>query len=410
MGEGKEVLGQKNNIEKHIGVLDGVRAMSLFFVCWFHLWQQNWITPYVNLDNRITKYFGIYSIPLDQFVRYGFVFVDLMVFLSAFCNFFPYVRHIILGEGKWPSAKSFYLKRAARILPSYYFAVTVSVIIEILKGSYENDKAFLIKDLLTHLTCTSVLFPSTISYGHINTVLWTVQMEVLFYILIPIIALLFKKKPMFSYMVLMIINIVSTHFFINSEVDKATFVNYPLTFLCMYANGFLVCVIYIVMKQHIVENIYTKLFSTMISISFFPFLTTIFRFFDNGEVLQINQLKVRLLLSFAFGVFIISLCMSFESFKLLFSNPLMRGFCIISYNLYIWHQWIFAKFKEWRIPSYEGDTPPNMLGDVNWSVKYTVIVLLVAFIIATLTTYLIEKPIHKAIILKSNNNKKNEGK
>ena len=30
---------------KHIDVLDGVRALAVFGVLWFHFWQQNWIMP-----------------------------------------------------------------------------------------------------------------------------------------------------------------------------------------------------------------------------------------------------------------------------------------------------------------------------------------------------------------------------
>jgi peptidoglycan/LPS O-acetylase OafA/YrhL len=46
---------QNNNLDrtridtKRIDVLDGVRALAVFGVLWFHFWQQNWIMPYIDV-------------------------------------------------------------------------------------------------------------------------------------------------------------------------------------------------------------------------------------------------------------------------------------------------------------------------------------------------------------------------
>ena len=31
----------------HIGVLDGIRALAVLVVVWFHFWQQSWIMPHI---------------------------------------------------------------------------------------------------------------------------------------------------------------------------------------------------------------------------------------------------------------------------------------------------------------------------------------------------------------------------
>lgn len=41
-------------------------------------------------------------------------------------QFYPYARSIVLGED-WPDTKTFYRKRAARILPSYYFMLAIDL-------------------------------------------------------------------------------------------------------------------------------------------------------------------------------------------------------------------------------------------------------------------------------------------
>jgi peptidoglycan/LPS O-acetylase OafA/YrhL len=77
--------------EKHIDVLDGIRALAVLGVLWFHFWQQNWISPYFKLP-FLTSLGLSASVSLDFLPRAGFLFVDLLLFLSAFCLFLPYVR------------------------------------------------------------------------------------------------------------------------------------------------------------------------------------------------------------------------------------------------------------------------------------------------------------------------------
>ena len=45
-------MKQNEQIEKHIAVLDGIRAIAVVMVVWFHFWQQTWLTPYINFDNN----------------------------------------------------------------------------------------------------------------------------------------------------------------------------------------------------------------------------------------------------------------------------------------------------------------------------------------------------------------------
>ena len=77
-------MDEKNRIENRIGVLDGIRAIAIGMVVWFHFWQQTWLTPYLRIPTEYTKDIGLTEINLAEWVRYGFVFVDMMIlqFLS----------------------------------------------------------------------------------------------------------------------------------------------------------------------------------------------------------------------------------------------------------------------------------------------------------------------------------------
>ena len=107
------------------------------------------------------------------------------------------------------------------------------------------------------------------------------------------------------------------------------------------------------------------------------------------------QLNNRILLSFLFTAFVLSTLLASRIYQKLFNNKLMKFIAVISFNLYIYHQFIAVKLKELRIPYYTGDTPPNILGDKNWQLRYTILCILISLGIAVIITYFVEKPIAK---------------
>ena len=112
MENGQQAAARENtppdhNIDtRHIDVLDGIRALAVFGVLWFHFWQQNWIMPYVEVP-----FLARLGLPTSlSFVflpRAGFLFVDWLLFLSAFCLFLPYAR-AALEQKSLPNTKQFY--------------------------------------------------------------------------------------------------------------------------------------------------------------------------------------------------------------------------------------------------------------------------------------------------------------
>ena len=393
-----KIIDTKNNNDRYIGALDGIRALAICIVVWYHLWQQNWLSPYIRLDWKVLKYIGFKTDFLAVLVRYGFLWVDLLVLLSAFCNFYPYARAIILGE-EWPDTKTFFIKRFARIYPSYLLAMLVSFIISIIGGAYDGQLGYAVKDLLTHITCTSVLFPSTIIGTKINFVLWTVEMEVLFYVLIPFLAKLYRKSLMISYLVMLAVGEISINYVLYSKNDSLRmFVNYPLTFFAVYANGFIACIIYVLINKYKEDNKYCDAVSTIMSLLSLICLFRIVRGFGDPEKLSEYQLSIRIVLSCVFAVFLCSTSLVVNKYRLLYDNALARKVCLISYNLYLWHQYIFAQMVMRHIPGYAGTDNPAWSGNTKWQYTYTILAIINALVVAILATLYIEKPCAKYIL------------
>ncbi|MBQ7776831.1 MAG: acyltransferase [Lachnospiraceae bacterium] len=241
-------MNNNRQVEKHIDILDGIRAIAVVMVVWFHFWQQTWLTPYVTFDNHITRYLGLTEIPLHTMVRYGGNFVDVLILISAICNLYPYARSILLQE-KWPDTKQFYLKRAIRILPSYYLCIMIMLIFALAEHKY-TDTTFMWKDILMHLSFTAVLDKDVYLRTALNGVLWTVQVEVIYYILIPWIAKAFRRFPLLTCITLWGTGFVTCNYILYQKSDQvSSYLNYFLTFAGFYANGMLICMIYLTLKK-----------------------------------------------------------------------------------------------------------------------------------------------------------------
>lgn len=383
-------------IDKHIDVLDGVRAFAIGLVVWYHFWQQSWLTPRITFPVFFRTHFGMTGINIEGFVRCGFVFVDLLILLSAFCNFYPYARSILLGE-PWVDTKTFYKKRAARILPSYCLCLLITVLVSAAEGSLQIN-GFFWKDLAAHLTCTAPLFPETYLSVNFNGVLWTVQIEVLYYILMPWLAKLFRKAPVVTFLSLWLCGIASANYIVYEKADQIRVLgNHILTFAGCYANGMLLCMLYITIKGKDLENRYTRLAASVVVVGCLFHLSRMIRDLGVGN-LQIVQLKQRFELSLVFSCFILALPLSCRGFKVLFANKLMTFLAGISYNLYIWHQYIAVKLKVHRIPFWEGDVPPNMSEDKVWMWKYQILIVAAALAAAVVMTYAFERPVAKRLL------------
>ena len=164
----------------HVGVLDGVRALGVLCVLWFHFWQQSWLMPVY--QTPFLAWAGIKQINPDVLRRVGYLCVDLMLLLSAFVLYLPYARRTFCGTPV-DSVKTFFKKRFARIVPSYLFAVLVMFAVAMALGTYKGRSLFAMKDLLTHLTFTQMLFNDTYLFTGITAVMWTVCIEVAFYLI-----------------------------------------------------------------------------------------------------------------------------------------------------------------------------------------------------------------------------------
>lgn len=402
--------------DKYIGVLDGVRAFAIFVIAWYHIWQQAWVMPTKDLE--WLEIFNYTRINLEWLVRYGFEMVDLMLLLSGFCLFLPYARTMVHG-GEEPNLKQFYKKRVARIVPSYYFALLVALFVANQDDKYA-DLGAMWRDLIPHLFFVHTYTRDSYVLSQLNGVLWTLAVEVQFYLIFPFVAKLFKKWTVQTYFAMVAISWMFINWGIVDRVDEADYgmwINQLPTFFGVYANGMMAALVVVkladVFNKYLKERTGTERLQHKKQISyFFTMLSVIciFLFYrmmtEIGQAENMNRWQIlnRFEMSLLFAVFVVACTFASSMLQLCFSNPVMRFLSGISFQFYIWHQWLACLLKNRRIPAWEGDVPPNQTGDTVWMDKYFWLCWLAALAAAIAGTYLIERPCTK-LIMKLGKNK-----
>lgn len=191
----------------------------------------------------------------------------------------------------------------------------------ILPGHKYRNVGALCKDIVTHVFCVAPNWSDTYISTSFNGVLWTVQMEVIYYLLLPWIARLFRKWAFATYSVMLMISVTSTAVILNCFAGKErNYGNNILTFMGIYANGMLCCILYVMWKKYVTENKYSRLAGTVISVLCIFLMNGMIHKYDGDVNLQAVQLQSRLVQSFLFALFLFSTACAGEYYQKLYSN------------------------------------------------------------------------------------------
>jgi len=364
---------------------DFLRVACVGFIGWYHIWQQSWLNPDLHiLGARLRIY------PL---VACGYMFVDLMLLLSGFLLMLAFL------SGRGQNTRGFYAARAARILPSYLLCMALMLLLSFLvpENAYGSARHFW-TDLLSHLSFTHNFFPESYTYTHLNGALWTLAVEVQFYLIFPFLARAFRREPACTYFGMVGLGLLFRIAAASLAQETTLLVNQLPAMLDVYANGMLAALIYHRLQQRPQRALSAWLCTLLAILSAALVYLILSRQLgrSGGENIRLGQMLWRFPLSALGGVFLVCGSRAVHGLRLLFSNRLVRFLSGISFNFYIWHQFLAVQLKKLRIPAYTGSTP-NQDGQMPWQMHYTLLCFAVALSIAALITYLVEKPCAKWI-------------
>lgn len=347
-----------------------VRVLAVGMVGWFHIWQQSWVGA-----GR-----------LDILPRTGSVWVDMMILLSGFCLALPYGTDRAMGKG-FRGTGGFYTKRAVRILPAFYFCAAVHLGVSLVQS---GPAPGLWKDVLGHLTLTHTLSSRAYHFTQMGGALWTVSVLGMFYLLFPLLIRGFFKCPagMMAAMLAVQAGYGIWALGLEGYSYQMAFNQLP-AFAGVLAIGMGAALLYPMLALRI-QGRYKPLFLAGAAGSFVLIMWYLRSRFVGGEGLIRAQLVYRLPLALLFALLLIFCCLGFGEDR---KKGILSVLSAISYSFYLWHQSIAVWLKELRIPHWEGETPPNQLGDTVWMHRYNLLCWAAALLAAAAGYYLLEKPV-----------------
>lgn len=173
-----------------VPAIDGLRGLSAVLVAIFHCW--------VFTDARLGG--GDLRALVAAFGR-G---VDFFFVISGFVLFLPVVRH----GGRFGDVRAYLVRRAARIVPAYYVSLFIQAFtVRWLTGFplpfstlggwivIVAHLLFLQHELPASLARAAGFWGNVMGFG-VNGVVWSLSVEALFYVTLPLVAAPFFRRPL----------------------------------------------------------------------------------------------------------------------------------------------------------------------------------------------------------------------
>ena len=217
--------------------IDGLRFIMVIAIVAYH------ISGFL-IAKDVSNYTSYYNFDfIFRFIQNGEVALHMFFVLSGFVIGLPFAKHHLLGAKK-VNLKIYTIRRLSRAEPPYIIAMTFLLIATIFyTNNYTVDEA--IKSFFASITYTHNFIYGKEVLPLINCVAWSFEVEIQFYILAPLLSLIFtienKYKRRCTILILCIISSILTHY------TQFSFISI-LDYLHFFLIGFLLIDLYITVK------------------------------------------------------------------------------------------------------------------------------------------------------------------
>jgi peptidoglycan/LPS O-acetylase OafA/YrhL len=216
---------------RFIPQIDGLRFVAISSVVLFHL--------YAAFEGRSAIRVPI---PLDtDLPKRG---VELFFAISGFILGVPFASRYLLKAPK-VNLRQYFLRRLTRLEPPYFLSFPLWILMQWVAGRSLRDMA---PHLLAHCCYMQNLMYGAFQ-GAVNTVAWSLEIEVQFYVLVPLLSLVFSIANARLRRTVIVIAIAAIGFASNPLYRTVHFHYSIAYYLAFFLAGFLICDLYLTRKQ-----------------------------------------------------------------------------------------------------------------------------------------------------------------
>lgn len=316
---------------KFISEIDGLRFIAIGTVILFHI---NVHPIFDSLRETATALERLLFIPV---VDQGFRGVQLFFIISGFILAMPFASHHLKGTKK-VRLKDYFLRRITRLEPPYILCmISLFVVLITLKGA-----AF---DEMFPRLAASLGYVHNLIYGEeslINNVAWSLEIEIQFYLLVPILTFLFAIRNRIarrlSIILLSLGSVVGHWLFFSASRTLSLSI---LSHLHFFLMGFLIADLFIVNWK---EQPARSFGWDIVSLLGWPFLVVVWNashgsagvgFFSSGNLLSGMLFPL------------CALCLYCAVFRGKITNAIMTNRWIVTiggmcYSIYLLHNYIIG--------------------------------------------------------------------
>lgn len=369
---------------RHVDTCDGLRALAILIVGWFHIWQQSWLYPELVILGH--------GISFDPLVRSGYMWVDAMILISGFCLYLPWARAAREGSAL-PGTADFYIRRLSRVHPSYLLAVAVMLAVALATHAYYT-RAHMLHDLFAHLTYTHTLFYESYYGTLLGGSLWTLGVEMQFYALFPLLARAFLRAPLLTFACMTGGSLAFRAYVGANVADYTLYFNQLPAYMDTFALGMAAAAVHVSLAERRRGPVSRIVCSALI----IPVCGLLWRLAClqasglSTAAIQLGQMNHRLAMGMLCAALLLLSANAGLIVRKIFSNPLTRFVSAVSMQFYIWHQTLAVWILQLRIIPSDA-VNPNYEGDHAWQLAYTAACFAVAFAVSAALTYGFERPI-----------------
>ncbi len=355
--------------------LDGLRGIAILLVVWYHVWQITWLPAPLR--------------QLEFLPETGFAGVDLFFFISGFVISYPFVKARLLGTPQ-PGWRHFAYRRFIKIVPSY--ALSIAVLVTTAYAHFASP-ADAVEQLAAHLLFVHTWWSST--FGAINGVLWSLAVEVQFYVLFPLVWWSFRRSAILTTIVMTTIalayRIFASHCCLRTTSPQLID-NLP-GYLDIFAAGMIAAFTYVRLQARADGPRWSVPATTLAFAGVAMFWLLSQNLYDNRLVDMWPatwEFVYRSGWGVAFYCIAIGTLHGAGWWQRIVSNPLLLVCGAVSFNWYLYHQVVARALLAAHIPPF---STMHAVDDPRWQAAFTVVAIIVSFLQAAVVTFAFERPL-----------------